>query len=318
MIDDIIQKISAETGMPESEIMGKIEEKKLELSGMISDEGAAYILARELGITIRKVQKLSIGNIIAGMQNVDVVGKIVRATSKDFDKDGKKGKMMSIIMGDETGTIRLSLWNEEIEKFSGFAEGDTVQVRGFVKEGMFGPELRIGKFGGIAKSEETISRVAKKEMEYERTTISDAREGQHRQIRASIVQIFAGNIFYEICPVCKGRAKEWKCPEHGDIQPEYGLVVSGIADDGTGNIRIVSFNDAAEKIIGMSKFEAKRTFDIKKKMEAVIENVPLGRELLLEGRISRNALFDRLEFVVSDVKSVDVKKEIEMLMEGGS
>lgn len=316
MIDDIIQKISSETGMSESEIRDKIEEKKTELSGLISDEGAAYILAREFGVQIRKIQKLSIGNVIAGMQNVDVVGRIVRISTKDFDKDGKKGRVMSIVLGDETGTIRLSLWNEEIEKFPGFTEGDTVEVRGFVKDGPFGPELRTGKYGSMAKSDETVSHVAKKEMEYERSVISELRESQHRQIRAAMVQVFAGNIFYEICPMCKGRAKEWKCPEHGDIQPEYGLVISGIADDGTGNIRVVSFNDAAEKIIGMSKFEAKRTFDIKKKMEAVIENVPLGKELLLEGRVSRNALFDRLEFVVNDVKSVDVKKEIEMLMEG--
>ncbi len=314
MITDIIQKISSETGIPESEVKDKIEEKKIELSGMISDEGAAYIVAKELGITVRKIQRLKIGNIIMGMQNVDVIGKIVRVSEKEFEKDGNKGKVMSVILGDETGIIRLSLWNDEIDKFSGFGRGDTVHVRGFVKEGLFGPELRLGRYGTLSGSDETIPDVLEKKTEYERSPISDLREGQYRQILAPIVQVFGGNIFYEICPICKGRAKEWKCQEHGDIQPEYGLVVSGITDDGTGNIRIVAFNDAAEKIIGMSKFEAKRLFDIKKKMEAVIEKIPLGRELMIDGRVSRNALFDRLEFVVNDVNGIDIKKEIETLL----
>ena len=315
MMQDIIEKISSETGMSIGEITDKIEEKKTELSGLISDEGAAYIIARELGITIRKIQRLNIGNIISGMQNVDVIGKIVRIyPMKEFDKDGKKGKVLAVTLGDETGTIRMSLWNEETEKISGFGEGEVIQARGFVKDGMFGPELRIGKYGSITRSDESISEVARKEISYERCQITDLNEGQHRQIRSPIVQVFDGNIFYEICPVCKSRAKEWKCPEHGDIQPEYGLIISGIADDGTGNIRIVAFNDAAEKVIGMSKFEAKRLFDMKKKTSAVIEKVPLGKELLIDGRVSKNALFDRLEFVVNNVGVVDVKKEIELIV----
>ncbi len=315
MMKDIIEKISSETGMSEDDIQERIEEKKIELSGLVSDEGAAYIIARELGITIRKVQRLTIGNIIAGMQNVDAIGKITRLYPiKEFDKDGKKGKVASATIGDETGTIRMSLWNEEVDKLSGFKEGDVVHVRGFVKEGLFGPELRIGKYGSVSKSDEVISDVMKREMRYERCHIAELAEGQHRQIRSPIVQVFDGNIFYEICPVCKARAKEWKCPEHGDIQPEYGLIISGIADDGTGSIRIVAFNDAGEKIIGMSKFDAKRLFDIKKKTSAVIEKVPLGKEFLIDGRVNKNALFDRLEFVVSNISAVDAKKEIEMLI----
>src|SRR3989344_7355579 len=194
MMKDILEKISSETGMSEDDIREKIEEKKTELSGLVSDEGAAYIIARELGITIRKVQRLNIGNIIAGMQNVDAIGKITRMYPvKDFDKDGKKGRVCSATIGDETGTIRMSLWNDEIEKISEFKEGDVIQVKGFVKEGLFGPELRIGKYGSIAKSDEVISDVMKKEMQYERCHITELAEGQHRQIRSPIVQVFDGN-----------------------------------------------------------------------------------------------------------------------------
>ncbi|MDI6721762.1 MAG: OB-fold nucleic acid binding domain-containing protein, partial [Candidatus Aenigmarchaeota archaeon] len=262
-----------------------------------------------------KMERLNIGNIVAEMQNADIIGKIVGIAEKEFGSDDKKGRLMSIIIGDETGTIRVVLWNDEIEKMRDFREGDTIQVRGSVKDGMFGPEIRVGKYGAITRSSEIVTEAVKRDIVYERSAIKDMREGQYRQIRAPIVQVFEGNIFYEICPICKGKSKEWKCPEHGDIQPDYGLIISGIADDGTGNMRIVAFNDAAEKVIGMSKFEAKRLFDIKKTMKAVTENIRIGKDFLIEGKVSRNALFDRLEFVVNDVKGVDTMKEIEMLMD---
>ena len=44
-----------------------------------------------------------------------------------------------------------------------------------------------------------------------------------------------------------------------------------------------------------------------------MQNVSLGTEYILEGKARKNDFFDRLEFVVNNIKSVDVKKEIEML-----
>mgnify|MGYP001562031357 FL=1 len=45
-----------------------------------------------------------------------------------------------------------------------------------------------------------------------------------------------------------------------------------------------------------------------------MENVSLGTEYVLEGKARKNDFFDRLELVVNNIKSVDVKREIEMLV----
>ena len=138
-------------------------------------------------------------------------------------------------------------------------------------------------------------------------------------MRAPILQIFETNVFYEICPECKKRVKvvddRYECPEHGNVEADYGLVISGIIDDGTASIRAVFFGDAAEKLLGISRAEAKKLFDRKRKLDAVLSLIPLGKEFVFEGKVRRNEFFDRLEFVVNNVKSVDIKNEIEMILE---
>jgi len=319
MLDEIVQRISSDTGLGKEEILQKIEDKKIELSNLISDEGAAYIVAKDLDVKLRKVEKIKIENIVPGMQNVDIVGKITRVTPvKEYGTD-KKGRVMNVFISDGTGTIRLPLWNDEIEKFSDFHDGDVIHFRGYAMEGLVGAELRLGRYGSIAKSDEKINDV-KITRNVERSNIIGFGEGQYREVRAPIVQVFESNVFYEVCPECKTRLKfdekdnELKCDNHGIVSPVYNMVISGIIDDGTANIRAVFFNENAEKLIGMSRGEAKKLFDGKKRISAVLERVPMGKDFVFEGRIKMNSFFDRLEFMVNHVRDMDVKKEIELLV----
>ena len=322
MLHDIVKKISSESGLGEQEIMRHIEDKKDELSGLISDEGAAYIVAKELGIAVIKQERLDIAHIIPGMQNVDVVGKITRLSPvREFSTEKGSGKVTNVTIADTTGSVRLSLWNDEIEAIAGMEIGDVVRVRGYVKEdNMKNPEIRLGRYGAIAKSDESIGEVKQTRRQSERSSITGLTEGGYREIRAPLLQVFESNMFYEICPECKSRIKpnesdEFICQDHGAIEnPDYGLIISGIADDGTESIRVVFFREQAEKLLGMTAKDAKKLFDKKKKLEAIISLVPLGKEFVFEGRARRNQLFDRMEFIVSDVKDVDVKQEIETIL----
>lgn len=313
---EIIKKISFASGLSEEDILQKIEEKR-NVHTNLSSDGAAYLVAKDIGISLVEQQRLKLENVVIGMQNVDVIGKITRIFPvREFKTDKSQGKVANVILADETDSVRLSLWNEETDKLEGLEEGDVLRIRGYVKEDNMGqPEIRLGRHGSLAKSEEKLEGVAAKRS-VDRATISELREGAYKEIRAPFVQVFESNIFYEVCPECKSRLKEdndYKCEEHGTVEKEYGMVITGIIDDGTGNMRAVMFNEVAEKVLGMNRKEAKELFDRKKKISAVLESVPLGKEFLFTGRVRRNNFFDRTEFSVSDVKNVDVKKEIEIL-----
>ncbi len=313
---DLIKKISSETGLSEDEILNRVEEKRKQ-SSHISEEGAAYLLAKELGISLlRKQERLNIASIIPGMQNIDIIGKMTRIIKRDFETEKAKGRLANIYLSDETGTARLVLWNEEIEKLSDFLEGDVVHIRGFVKEGLLGPEIRLGRYGSIAKSDEQITTVTTGRR-YDRSSIAELNESDANEIKACLMHVFESNPFYEVCSQCNTRVREetnYKCDEHGNVEPAHALVVSGIIDDGTENMRFVSFGENAEKILGMKTEEARKAFMKKMDKAVIFEKVQLGRELLFDGVVRRNKLYDRLEFIVNNIKSVDVKKEIERLL----
>lgn len=312
MLDDLIKKISSSAVLTEHDIRSRIIDKQAELSGMISEEGAAYIVAKELGVSLtRKPERLKIENVFPGMQNVDIVGRIVRMFPvKEFSTEKAKGRVRNVIIGDETGSVRLSLWNDEIDKFI-FNETDVIHLRGFVRDGLNGPEIRLGRYGLAQKSDEKIEVATRK---VDRCTISDLKEGYYKEVRAALVQVFESSPFYEVCGQCGSRIKDNKCEEHGETEKDLGLVITGIIDDSTDSMRVVFFNESAEKILNLKKDEAKKIFDSKKSISALMENVSLGTEYVLEGKARKNDFFDRLELVVNSIKSVDVKREIEMLV----
>ena len=65
-LNQILEKITVKSGLSLDEINAKIDDKLKQLSGLISKEGAAHIVANELGIKLfeQLSGKLQIKNII--------------------------------------------------------------------------------------------------------------------------------------------------------------------------------------------------------------------------------------------------------------
>jgi len=325
-LEQLIKKIAEEAGVDENEVRERIEEKKTELSGLISDEGAAHIVAKELGIPLikRMEKKLNLENVIPGMRNVDVVGRVTKISPiREFKTDNAEGKVCNIRIADATGSVRVSLWNDEIDKIKDIKEGDVVRVRGYVREDNWGnPEIRLGHYGSIQLSQEEMPSLDElmDVKQIERACIRDLKEGQWKEIRGALLHVFETNPFYEVCPECKKRLKQengkFLCDEHGEVEPNFSIVLSGIVDDGTGNMRIVLFGSQAESLIGMTVNEAREIYDRKKEVSSLLENVPLGKEFVFEGRVRKNEFFDRLEFIANNVKNVNVQEEISRLING--
>ena len=88
--DLLIERIAKSSGLAKEEIETKLEAKKAKLSGLISKEGAAQIIAAELGVSFED-QDLKISELIPGMRKVNVIGKVIQIFPvREFEKNGKR------------------------------------------------------------------------------------------------------------------------------------------------------------------------------------------------------------------------------------
>jgi ssDNA-binding replication factor A large subunit len=329
-LEEIIEKICEHAGLTRKKVMQLIDEKEDELSGLVSREGAAYIVARELGISLLRESKrqLKIRSLTEGLTSVDIVARVVRISEpREFQKDDRKGSVANIILGDETGMTRLSLWNEEIEAVAelGLKEGDAVRLtRGYVRMDNRGNlDLRLGR-GRIEKVEEEVKlpELSGLERDYgtvRRKPLSEVKDGETMETRACLVQLFRKNPFFEVCPTCgvrmKNRSGKWVCDQHGDVKPDYNVVVSGVLDDGYGNIRVVFFRELAEKLFGKSASELRAFAQERVDPMAIYDAFDLlGKDYVIRGRVRKNDLTENLEMIANSIEEPDVKSEFEMLM----
>jgi len=323
--DDIVKLIIEKTSLSREEVLKQIREKYEELSGLITEEGAAYIVARNLGINLPSVVRgLQMKNIVPGLRNVNTIGRVFKISPIiEFDRQtGERGKVVNLFIGDDTGYIKLPLWNEQVSIVSdGRIElGDVVQiVNGLAREGLFGDiELSLGKYGSIRKLDDEFNLPSVEELnekffgnQVQTINISNLTPGKWK-VKAMIVQVFRGKYLFNICPECGLTINGDRCSLHGEVKPSKELVFTAIIDDGTGTIRATFFRKVAEKLLGisadeMAKLEEEERYKLAKKT--------LGRELIITGVVRNNTKFDRLEFFVNDFNDLDVLAETQKLLE---
>ncbi len=79
---------------------------------------------------------------------VDITATVIeKASPKEFQKFGAPGKLCNIKVQDDTGTIMMTLWNEQVTQVN---IGDKIKVtNGYVNEWQGEMQLSTGKFGKL-------------------------------------------------------------------------------------------------------------------------------------------------------------------------
>lgn len=321
--EEVLERLQESSKLSKAEIEGMVEQKLKQLSGLISREGAAHIVANQLGIKLieKTSGKLQIKNVLTGMRDVEIVAKVMRAfPARHFMTDGRKGQVGSLIVGDETGTIRLTLWGDQADNVVKIKEGMIVKVKGgYVRERNNQKEIHLNNRSNLILNPKGEKVEAVQKLTGSRKKLKDLQEGEDNvEVLGTIVQVFDPR-FYEVCPQCNKRPTQrdgvFVCEQHDVVTPNYAYVLNLFLDDGTENIRVVCFRNQALHLLGIDDAKMQVLRETPAEFEAVKTEM-LGNIVKFVGRVTKNQMFDRLEFIARYVyANPDPKEEIELLDE---
>jgi len=317
--EDIFERILKETKISEEELNEKISQKISQLSDLISKEGAAQIVANQLGVKLGEAvtnKKLKINEIPKGVSAVDALGKVIQIYGvRNFNRNGREGKVANLVIGDETGTIKVVIWEErlirDIEEGE-IKEGDIIKVRNAYSKVNNGfNELHLGSKSQMEtnpkgeKIGEVQSRVVVEKPQAILTKIDLLKEGMFVELQGTVVQLFEPR-HYLACPECNRKVQQngdgYSCNTHGKINPKKLAIVNMFFDDGTNNIRVVCFSNQIEQLFGRSNEDLLEVAS--NSFEKLKEEV-LGKQLSISGRVTKNTMMDRLEFMSANIKDLD-------------
>lgn len=135
----------------------KVKEKVALMAGLCDSRTAAMLVAREMGSPELLTK---IGSIRPDMGNITFTGRVISVSSvREFQRsDGSIGRVANITLGDETGSVRVALWDEmaELIKSGDLAVDQCLRVRGLAKEGYAGTEISLGRGGGFEEIDQDI------------------------------------------------------------------------------------------------------------------------------------------------------------------
>ena len=321
--DQIVDKIKEEKKIASEEISKLVDEKIKQLSDLISKEGAAHIVANQLGVklfeNINVERELKIKDIPRGASNISLVGKVLEIRDVvSFNKNGRSGKVVNFTVGDDSGRMRIVVWDEpiihEIEKDM-FKLEDIVRIKnGYSRDNNGFVEIHLGSSSQIIVNpkDAKIGEVATNQQKLGRKKIEEVKEGDYTEIFGTVVQLFEPR-FFNVCKKCGKKVNEengeFVCKEHGKTEHEKRGVLNFFFDDGSSNIRVVGFGDVINQLVSFSQEDidnfSPALFDEWRK-EA------LGKQVIVEGKVNKNEMFNRLEMVARKIREVD---PVELLKE---
>ncbi len=161
-IESIYKKLSHV--ISKEDFLQRIQDKVENMGGLCDEPMAAMLIANELGFSDAGRDSVKIENITAESGLVNFVARVISVfDTKEFTRnDGTTGRVGNLIVGDETGKIRVTLWDNmaDLIKAEKIKVGQNLQISGYAKQGYSGVEVNIGNNGVLTESEEEIDVVA--------------------------------------------------------------------------------------------------------------------------------------------------------------
>ena len=198
-----------------------------------------------------------------------IIGRIIEINEvRDFDRDtGDTGHVRNIEIADDTGTIRVALWDNDALQEREIGDGIKLQ----------NPRLALNmdnRLEANVSRATTILEPSESELEnlpsiddlmaeiYTPKSIESLYEDDTNVcVTGTIKEVSADRVLLKRCPNCNSNVEEgmdeYICDNCGYTfdEPKFRLMVPTRIEDDTGDIQVTFFDNLAEELIGMKKEE---------------------------------------------------------------
>ena len=236
----------------------------------LSEEQASAMFIPELSTLEKTIyNNKKIEDLDEDEEDTIIIGRIIEINDiREFDRDaGDKGHVRNIEIADDTGAIRVALWDNDALKERQIGDGIKLQ----------NPRLALNmdnRLEANVSRATTILEPSESELEqlpsidelmaeiYTPKTIESLLEDDTNVcVTGTIKDVSTDRVLLKRCPNCNQSVEEsedeYVCDNCGFTfdEPEYLLMVPTRIEDDTGDIQVTFFDKLAEELIGMKKEE---------------------------------------------------------------
>ncbi len=292
-IETIYKKLSHV--ISKEDFLQRIQEKVENMGGLCDETMAAMLVANELGFSDAGRDSIKIENINPESGPVNFIARIISVfDTKEFTRnDGTIGRVGNLIVGDETGKVKLTLWDNmaDLIKMGKIKAGQSVQVSGFAKQGYSGVEVNIGNNGVLTESEEEIDVVSNS------YKIKDIKDGMG--------DINLNGKVLEVSEIRTFQRKDGNSGRVGNLMlgDETGTLRVTLWDDKTDFLSQVEYGDSIELINAYARENA-----FSQKVELQVGNRSIIRKS--EKKIEYEEEFTPIDDIKADMNNINISGRI--------
>ena len=330
--ETLLANLIKKSDKSETEVKKLIADKVNELSGLVSEEGAIYIIANELGIKLdsskpkRELNQSKIEEIKEPKTPVSLVCKVIKKYDKVTfsSQSGTDGNVQSVLVGDDTGIIRVVFWNDKTELLENVVEGDILKIiNAYTRENTNSEriEIHFGQYSDIEVNPKGVKIELKEftpqDIEFTQKKVNELEEGNRNIKISGIVASFDIPRFYFGCPQCYKKVFQddgtYKCAEHEEVKALKIPIVNVVIDDGTGSITLVGFRDRAESLTGIKTDEILKLSEDIDRYNDFSKKI-VGSKLEVGGNVGLSSLTGDKQILTNQVMKLEIK-DIEEIAE---
>lgn len=228
-------------GVSRESVLEKLEAERSRAGGLISDEALLRMIAAGFGCDFpvgeAAVHVLLLADLIPGLNNVSIVGRVVAVFSPRAFGGLKKGRFAGLLIADESGVLRVVLWNDKavLAEPGRVKVGDVVRFRhGYTREDFGGKvEVHVGEKSVVEVNPEDVGSKGYPSIDKFMTRIGELSKAVPNSSRVNL----AGTVRR------LGSVSEF---ERSDSS--VGKVMRFFLSDGSGEVAVVVWNEKVDEV----------------------------------------------------------------------